>query len=119
MEERIHDGIKEEINDRFRYLNNMCIITIGKNSKEGPYYPNSIQEYLILKQRADTSRNRSGLGKKKKTAESGITFLQYVITQDRFMEEVSRKNPGLYKDIYEYSNPIILKTPLKEDREDK
>ncbi len=115
MEERIHDGIKEEINDRFRYLNNMCIITIGKK-KEGPYYPNSIQEYLILKQAADRSRNRSGLGKKKKTAESGITFLQYVITQDRFMEEVSRKNPELYQDIYEYSNPIILKTPLKEKK---
>jgi hypothetical protein len=103
-------------NPRFRYLNNMCIITIGKNPKEGPYYPNSIQEYLILKQAADTSRNRSGLDKKKKTAESGITFLQYVITQDLFMEKVSKDNPELYQDIYEYSNPIILKTPLREDK---
>jgi hypothetical protein len=112
------EGIKEDIgkDDRFTYLNGMCIITIGKNPESGPYYPNSIQEYLILKQAADTSRNRSGLGKKKKTAESGITFLQYVITQDRFMEEVSKDNPGLYQDIYEYSNPIILKTPLKEDK---
>jgi hypothetical protein len=103
-------------NPRFSYLNNMCIITIGKNPKEGPYYPNSIQEYLILKQAADTSRNRSGLDKKKKTAESGITFLQYVITQDLFMEKVSKDNPELYQDIYEYSNPIILKTPLKADK---
>jgi hypothetical protein len=35
------------------------------------------------------------------------------------MEEVSRENPGLYRDIYEYSNPIILKTPLKEKKAEK
>jgi hypothetical protein len=83
------EGIKEDIgkDDRFTYLNGMCIITIGKNPKEGPYYPNSIQEYLVLKQTADRSRNRSGLGKKKKTAESGISFLQYAITQDLFMQK--------------------------------
>ena len=66
----------------------MCIITIGKKKGSYNYYPNSIQEYLILKQEADKSRNRSGLGKKKKTAESGIIFLQYVITQDLFMGKV-------------------------------
>jgi len=87
------EGIKEDIgkDGRFTYLNDMCIITIGKNTKEGPYYPNSIQEYLVLKQAADRSRNRSGLGKKKKTAESGISFLQYVITQDLFMEKNQKR----------------------------
>jgi len=80
------------------------------------YYPNSIEEYRYLLVLGNRTRSRTEQAKKLKTAESAVRFLQYAITQDQFMEEVYRENPGLYRDIYTYSNPSILKTPLREDK---
>ena len=80
------------------------------------YYPNSIEEYRYLLFISNKTRNRKGLGQKKKSAEGCIKFLQYVKTQKGFMEILERKDPTLLERIYVYSDPMILKTPFNQKR---
>jgi hypothetical protein len=82
-------------------------ITIGNI-----YYQNSIEEYRYSLYLANRSGSRTGLSKKKKSAESGIKFLQYTKTQREFMEFLQKTDDITYKRVMEYSNPSILKTPF-------
>ena len=77
-----------------------------------PYYRNSIEEYRYSLYLANKSGSRTGMTKKKKSAESGIKFLQYSKSQREFMEFLSRFDEITYSRVIEYSNPSILKTPF-------
>jgi hypothetical protein len=97
------------------------VIDLGPKPDLGPepvvrYYPNSIEEYRYLLFVSNKTRNRKGLGQKKKSAEGCIKFLQYVKTQKEFMEILERQDPTLLERIYVYSDPMILKTPFKQKR---
>jgi hypothetical protein len=76
------------------------------------YYQNSIEEYRYSLYLANRSGSRTGLAKKKKSAESGIKFLQYAKSQREFMEFLPRIDEITYNRVIEYSNPSILKTPF-------
>ena len=76
------------------------------------YYQNSIEEYRYSLYLANRSGSRTGLTKKKKSAESGIKFLQYAKSQREFMELLSRDDEMTYRRVIEYSNPSILKIPF-------
>jgi hypothetical protein len=77
------------------------------------YYPNSIEEYRNLLNLANRKGSRTGLAKRKKSAEAGIKFLQYSRTQIEFMEFLSRFDEITYNRVILYSNPSILKIPFR------
>jgi len=134
---------RERERDRNRWLYQLCVLSIGIPIKqsvdliqvdrdllkkepgvkpeipvqpipiENSYYPNSIEEYRNLLNLANRRGSRTGLAKKKKSAEAGIKFLQYSRTQIEFMELLSKFDEMTYNRVILYSNPSILKIPFR------
>lgn len=76
------------------------------------YYPNSIEEYRYYLFLGNRRGSRTGLSKKKKSAESGIKFLQYAKSQELFMEFLMKYDETTYRRVIVYSDPSILKKPF-------
>lgn len=80
------------------------------------YYRNSIEEYRYLLSLSNRTGSRTGLSKKKRLAESGIKFLQYARSDERFMEFLIKEDEITYNRVIIYSNPSILKTPFRSKK---